>query len=402
LIIGGSLGGLFAAHTLRQIGWETHVFERVPDDLASRGAGLGTHDGLFDVARRVGLAFDPSNGIAIDSYVCLDRDGRVILDTPMPRVMTAWTEIYRPLRDTLPARNYHAGQQLERIEQTDRAVTAIFADGSRQSADLLIGADGLRSTVRERLLPELKPSYAGYVAWRAMVPERDVAPATRAGVFRHYAYCLADREVAMHYPVPGREAGTRNSNIVWYRQADPAMLRDLCTDADGRHHDISIPPPLVRPDVIRTIKQTAKNLLARPIADIFARCAQPFFQPIYDLASPRLVFGRVSLLGDAAFVARPHVGAGVTKAGQDALCLADAIRDAGGDINAALAHYDVARRRFGDWIVARARQLGGAILQPVGSRRWSDPAEDPRVRAVLQDYVAIAIAMRNWGAGKAA
>ena len=102
LIIGGSLGGLFAAHTLRSIGWEADVFERVPDDLASRGAGLGTHEGLFDVARRIGIAFDHSKGVAIDAYVCLDRAGRVIHETPMPRVMTAWSQIYRPLRDVLP------------------------------------------------------------------------------------------------------------------------------------------------------------------------------------------------------------------------------------------------------------------------------------------------------------
>jgi 2-polyprenyl-6-methoxyphenol hydroxylase-like FAD-dependent oxidoreductase len=403
LIIGGSLGGLFAAHTLRSIGWEADVFERVPDDLASRGAGLGTHEGLFDVARRIGIPFDRSKGIGIKSYICLDRAGRVIHEAPMPRVMTAWAQVYRPLRDTLPAGTYHAGKQLDRIEQTDGAVTAIFADGSRHTGDLLVGADGVRSTVRELFLPALKPAYAGYVAWRAMVPEGDISPAARA-VFDDYAFCLPDGEVAVHYPVPARDglAGMRNSNIVWYRTVDPDKLRDLCTDATGRHHDISIPPPLVRPDVIAEIRNTAQALLAKPIADIFCHCAQPFFQPICDLASPQLTFGRVALLGDAAFVARPHVGAGVTKAGQDALCLADAIRDAG-DIDGGLARYDVARRAFGDWVVARSRQLGLSILaRPERPGQWTDPAHDPRVKAVLQDYVAIATAMREWGAGKAA
>src|ERR1700676_1453642 len=118
LIIGGSLGGLFAAHTLRSIGWEADVFERVPDDLASRGAGLGTHEGLFDVARRIGIPFDRSQGIPIESYICLARAGGAIYETPMQRLMTAGAQIYRPLRDTLPGQNYHAGRQLERIEQS--------------------------------------------------------------------------------------------------------------------------------------------------------------------------------------------------------------------------------------------------------------------------------------------
>ena len=78
-------------------------------------------------------------------------------------------------------------------------------------------------------------------------------------------------------------------------------------------------------------------MIAPQIAEIFARTA-PFFQPIYDLISPQLVFGRVVLAGDAAFVARPHAGAGDTKAALDAACLADCLRDAGDDLDAGLQH----------------------------------------------------------------
>jgi 2-polyprenyl-6-methoxyphenol hydroxylase-like FAD-dependent oxidoreductase len=73
------------------------------------------------------------------------------------------------------------------------------------------------------------------------------------------------------------------------------------------------------------------------MAEVATRAEQPFFHAIYDLGSPRLVFGRVAHLGDAAFVARPHVGAGVTKAALDAVCLATAIAGHGGDLDAALA-----------------------------------------------------------------
>jgi 2-polyprenyl-6-methoxyphenol hydroxylase-like FAD-dependent oxidoreductase len=399
-VIGGSLGGLFAAHLLRSVGFDVQVFESVADDLASRGVGLGTHDGLFDVAQRIGIAFDRSNGVAIDSYVCLDLDGRIICEMPLSRVMIAWAQIYRPLKDSLPPRCYCGGKQLVRIEQDPESVTAIFADGTRETGDLLVGADGLRSTVRGQFLPALKPIYAGYIAWRAMVPENDIPVAVRETVFGRYAFCLPDGEVAVSYPVPGREgdsrSGFRNSNIVWYRRVDLEALHDLCTDSEGRRHDISIPPPLVRSEVVAGIKRAAHAVLARPIAEIFSACEQPFFQPIYDLASPRIVFGRVALLGDAAFVARPHVGAGVTKAALDAACLADSIVAAQGDLFAALIVYNAVRREFGNWIVARSRQLGSSILARREPCEHPASDRDPRVKAVLHDYVAVAIAMRDW------
>src|SRR5205807_1900715 len=125
-------------------------------------------------------------------------------------------------------------------------------------------------------------------------------------------------------------------------------------------------------------------LLAPPIAEIFARARQSFFQPIYDLASPRIAFGRVALLGDAAFVARPHVGAGVTKAALDAACLADAIVRCG-DLDAALAHYDVERRGFGDWIVARSRDLGKYIGAQARHQR---PSLSEQADFAMQGYLA--------------
>src|SRR5207244_4254229 len=151
----------------------------------------------------------------------------------------------------------------------------------------------------------------------------------RAEIFEHYSFCLPEGELFLSYPVPGRnnetQVGRRAYNIVWYRPADlEKTLPNLCTDASGLCHGTSIPPPLIRPDVLAGIKATARALVAPQLAEIFARAKQPFFQPIFDLESPRIVFGRVALLGDAAFVARPHVGAGVTKAALDAASLAEA------------------------------------------------------------------------------
>jgi 2-polyprenyl-6-methoxyphenol hydroxylase-like FAD-dependent oxidoreductase len=265
---------------------------------------------------------------------------------------------------------------LERIEQDASGVTAIFADGSRARGELLIGADGIRSTVRDRILPEARPLYGGYVAWRGLVDEWAVPPELHAQLFSTYTVCLPEGEMMLAYPVPGRDndtrPGRRGYNHIWYRPTDfRETLPRLCTDAAGHCHGISIPPPLIRPEVVAEIKAAARALLAPQIARIVELTEQVFFQAIFDLESPRMALGRVALLGDAAFVARPHVGMGVTKAALDAECLAREIRAANGDLDSALARYDRERRRFGTRLVARARRLGAYIeaqLKPPAAR----------------------------------
>jgi 2-polyprenyl-6-methoxyphenol hydroxylase-like FAD-dependent oxidoreductase len=378
LIIGGSLGGLLAAHLLRSAGLDVVVFERNAEDLTGRGAGISTHPQLVEILRRVGIAFDQSMGIKVDTVICLDRSGHTYLETPTARTMSSWGRLYRSLRDPLPSGSFRLGMSLSRIEQDARGVTAIFADGTCTAGDLLVGADGLRSTVRDQYLPDLQPNYAGYVAWRAMLDERDVPPDIRAEIFERYTFCLPEGELCLAYPVPGRnnetQPGRRAYNIVWYRPTDPdKALPDLCTDATGHCHGTSIPPPLIRPEVTAAIKATARALLAPQVAEIFARTPQPFFQPIFDLESPQIVFGRAALLGDAAFVARPHVGAGVTKAALDAASLADAARD--GDLVAGLLRYQRAQQPFGSGLVALGRQEGAYLSAQLKPREQRTAAE---------------------------
>ncbi|AMN43835.1 FAD binding domain-containing protein [Rhodoplanes sp. Z2-YC6860] len=377
LIIGGSVGGLFAANMFRSIGWDADVFERNSEELTGRGAGISTHPQLHDVTRRLGIPFDDSMGIRVNQVVFLDKTGRIYDKRDTVRVMSSWGRVFRSLRDRVPDATYHLRKSLVRIEQDASGVTATFADGTRERGDLLIGADGGRSTVRELFMPELHPEYAGYVAWRAKLDERDIPEPIRAELVANYTYCLPPGELFLAYPVPGSnnetKPGERAYNIVWYRPTTPEQLTDFCTDASGKCHGTSIAPPLLRPDVIAWAKAQARALVAPQVAEIFERDPRPFFQAIFDMISPQIVFGRVALLGDAAFLVRPHPGAGTTKCAMDAECLADAIAAHG--IEPGLALYQKRQGAFGAGLVRQGRSDGSYITdqhKPREQRRNKD------------------------------
>jgi 2-polyprenyl-6-methoxyphenol hydroxylase-like FAD-dependent oxidoreductase len=144
----------------------------------------------------------------------------------------------------------------------------------------------------------------------------------------------------------------------------------------------------VRPEVVAGLKRDARELLAPLLAELVDR-SQPFFQAIFDVESPRLAVQRACLLGDAAFVARPHVGMGVTKAALDALCLYRSIQIHSGDLDAALARYERLRGEFGRRCVARARRLGAYIeARARPGRGWTEEQTDQRPERLMREVAA--------------
>ena len=339
VIIGGSMSGLLSALMLRRAGWTVDIYERVESELSGRGAGIVAQQELIERLRGLGLATD-ALGVQITTRKILDRQGRVTEEIRCPQVLTAWERVYRLLRDAFPPERYHRGRAFAGFEAGADSVLARFSDGEAIEADLLVGADGTRSTVRHQALPEAVPLYAGYCAWRALIAEDAIPPDTHRDLFEYMAFTLPPGEQLLGYPVAGPDndlrPGHRRFNVVWYRPADEkTKLPWLLTDERGTTHAVSIPPPLIRREAIAEMRADAERLAGPQFRQIVRLIDEPILQPIYDLESPRMAFGRVAILGDAAFVARPHVGRRRVEGGGR-------------------------RRRAGAGAAGRARRAGGA------------------------------------------
>jgi 2-polyprenyl-6-methoxyphenol hydroxylase-like FAD-dependent oxidoreductase len=391
VIIGGSMSGLFSAAFLSQIGWDVDVYERSKVELVGRGAGITGHPELFDALEASGAGTD-ALGVEVPKRIAIDRDGRVTDERPLRQILTSWDRLQRLLRATIDPARYHLGRQFERVDQEESGVRVRFADGGVEHADILIGGDGIRSSVRGQMAPDIQPVYAGYYIWRGAPNEADLAPATLDAIYPLFTFYLPPRQQVITYPIAGFNddltPGRRRFNFIWYRVADAAQLREMNVDENGVQHDYSVPPPLMRKDLIADMHRDAREIMPAPLLDALMKINQPFITPIYDFTARAIVFGRVAMVGDAAANARPHMGFGMAKAATDAQALAKHLRD-NADIDTALKAYDAERQPIGNDIVLHGRKLGCHLGVDLKTE------EDRRMHALLQsdgamlDWIAV-------------
>jgi 2-polyprenyl-6-methoxyphenol hydroxylase-like FAD-dependent oxidoreductase len=391
VIIGGSMSGLFSAAFLRQIGWEVDVYERSPIELVGRGAGITGHPELLEALEASG-AGTRELGIEVPKRIAIDRTGRVTDERPLRQILTSWDRLQRLLRATIDPARYHLGWNFERVDQDERGVHVEFSGGRIERADILIGGDGIRSSVRAQMAPELQPVYAGYYIWRGAPNEADLAPETLRTIYPLFTFYLPPRQEVITYPIAGFDndlrPGHRRFNFIWYRIADAAQMREMCVDDNGVQHDHSVPPPLIRKDLIAGMHKDAHDILPPALLDSVLKIKQPFITPIYDFTAPQIVFGRVAMVGDAAANARPHMGFGMAKAGTDAQALAKALRDHD-DIDDALKAYNAERQPIGNTIVMHGRKLGthlGVNLKTEEDRRMHDLLQSD---GAMLDWIAV-------------
>jgi len=360
-IVGGSIGGLFAAALLTRDGHRVTVLERSRIGLARRGAGLVAQQELFDLLHLVGRDADARVGVVANERITLDRAGTVAHRDPTPQTQLSWDHLYEVFRGLVPADGYLLGEPVRSVGSTDDHATVELGDGGTQHFDVVVGADGLGSVARAAVAPEHHAnSYVGYATWRGLVPEDALPRLARDALVDRFGFFTGPRSHMLGYLVPGAggeiTAGDRRYNWVWYRSLRQTELEAIMTRSGKPASSVSLAPGELAADLRHDLVEAAELELPPAFAQAVAVESAPFLQAIFDYVPPRMALGRLALLGDAAVVVRPHTAMGAAKAAGDAMVLAELLRQHPAD--RALALYSERRLPVGRAISDYGRRLG--------------------------------------------
>ena len=364
-VIGGSLGGLFAAALLTRAGHDVTVLERSAVGLARRGAGLVGQQELFDILARLGLTGVTRSGVIAHERITLDRRGEVVYRDPSPQTQFSWDYLYEGLLSVIPPERYLLDRAVVRVDDRGSEAVVVMEEGRTETFDLVIGADGLNSVARSAVAPERAANhYVGYVTWRGLVPEAALPTAAAHTLLERFAFFTGPHSHMLGYLVPGPDGqtarGERRYNWVWYRSLVLSDLEELMASCGRPAGSGSLAPGDLPPDLRETLIRAAASELPAQFAEAVNAEPRPFLQAIYDYVAPVMATDAVALVGDAAVVVRPHTAMGAAKAAGDAMALADLLASEY-TVSDALRTYNQDRLPVGRSIARYGQQLGASL-----------------------------------------
>ena len=349
MIAGGGIGGLCAAIALHQRGINARVYEAVPQVkpvgagilLAPNALTILARLGLEQEALRCGLRLDE---LGVDCFGILDAQGRMLLpgfalqqmrqQFGYGLVALARAELHALLLAALPDGAVVLGKRIQQLRESATAVMLSFDDGSTVQETVLIGADGLRSVVRQHLFPQVSPQYSGQTSYRGMLDW----PLAKLGEVPCAEIWGAQLRVG-YTPV----SATR---VYWYAtrlapQGEATV--DMAQTKIALLERAADMPELVQ----QLIAATPDDLVLRT--------------DISDLPKlPSWHRGRIVLLGDAAHAMTPNLGQGGCQAIEDGYALAQCLARAT-TLEDGFVAFERVRKARADQVVATARQLGSIV-----------------------------------------
>lgn len=343
LVVGGGIGGITCMLALRKRGVDAQLFEQAPA-FGQVGAGLQISSNAARILLNLGL------GAALKKVATYPeaRDyrgwdtGERLYYTPLgqkaeahfgsPYYAAHRAELLDVLLSELDEDEVRLGSRVERVDQDARGVTLTLADGATAHGDILVGADGIHSTIRAHLFGKELPRYTGNVAWRGLVPAERVAHLDLGSVVG--VWMGPNRSIVQYYISAGRTFNwigiSRSSEPARESWLAEGKIADALAEYDGWH------------STIRTIIAATPKVLRQALYDR---------EPLPDWQASRIV-----LLGDAAHPMMPFYAQGGAQSIEDAYVLAGCIAEGRDDPLAALARFVKMRQPRTAWMQGLARR----------------------------------------------
>lgn len=350
-IIGAGIGGLTTAIALQQLDIDVTVYESA-QQIKPLGAGIGLATNAIKALEKLGIAQKViAKGNKVVSLQVLDEEGRIIRDhntTLLPaaergeNLVIHRADLHEVLLQQIDSKSLVLGKRCIHIVQKDREASIYFADQTRAEADLVIAADGIHSAIRQQLLPESRPRFAGYTCWRAVIDNPSVAINTMVSAETWSRYGRMGIS-----PLP-------NNKIYWY----------ACIKTTPQNQEMRRMTPT-------KLAARFANLPAH-LAEVLSATAseQLIWNDIHDIKPLKhFAYGNILLLGDAAHATTPNMGQGACLAIEDALVLQQCLQKSP-DLQQAMAIYQKRRIARTKKVMRLSRLLGWVAhwQQPVWCR----------------------------------
>lgn len=348
-IVGGGIGGLTAGIALKAAGFKPVIYERAPE-FGEVGAGISLSPNAVKGLGSIGLGnfLDRKANEPLHQYLFHGLTGEILQDINRencretyggPYLQLHRADLMDGLVDAFGLEDCRLGKSLKGLEQSDSEVTLAFDDGTNETADIVIGVDGLRSIIRDILFDTPEPTFSGHVAWRALIPGHKLGPrATERTNVNH----IGAGQNLVTYPV----RGTDLVNLVALTRADGWVEESWNAKAS--------PSELAK--VFEGWTDYVTEAIAAIGEDDLYRWGLFIRTPL-----KTWVKGRVALLGDAAHPMLPYMGQGASSAIEDAVVLGRCFAQAE-DAISALEMYENARVERAAFLQAESN-LGGDRLQ---------------------------------------
>jgi len=396
LVIGGSFAGLTSAKVLAEMGFEVEVFERCKDHRMG-GAGIGFDDIARSCLEALGYGKKISVGAGpMPRQVYVTNNGE-IFRCEYPYSSCYWNDIYSILREGLPEGvKVHYDRNVVDLKPGEKP-TVFFKTRSSEDVqeltfDLVVGADGSKSTVRSILHPGSDLIYRGYSAWRGWLDKSlipgpvkcalyDLYPDLGNGAIYFHLKCPDAGHLCL-YELPRSEAGGgKKVNWMWY------LPRDGPISADGTRITLQ-----ATESDVKTMRADARKHFPKAVCDFVDLLDKPFLNDMFDMdplsAKKPVGAARVTLVGDSSHAVTPHMGKGSNMAIADALELAMCLESVNSaeEITPALRKYEEFRRKVTDATLLASRRLGrfrqslngfdGLERVPTSTKSWDALSTD--------------------------